>query len=112
MVIARTVDSARLRVGCLRLILINRGTLLPCARTFHILERSVRARVTVQQLSTFRLVVIARLDDSFEKSPLRFSILRIRRRPLLVQLIRDRGRDNCWTPRGRTTGRVIGVNRR
>lgn len=91
MVIARTVDSARLRVGCLRLILINRGTLLPCARTFHILERSVpplRARVTVQQLSTFRLVVIARLD-SFEKSPLRFSILRIRRRPLLVQLIRD-----------------------
>lgn len=107
MVIARTVDSARLRVGCLRLILINRGTLLPCARTFHILERSVRARVTVQQLSTFRLVVIARLD-SFEKSPLRFSILRIRRRPLLVQLIRD----NCWTPRGRTTGRVTGVNRR
>lgn len=92
MVIARTVDSARLRVGCLRLILINRGTLLPCARTFHILERSIpplRARVTVQQLSTFRLVVIARLD-SFEKSPLRFSILRIRRRPLLVQLIRDR----------------------
>lgn len=111
MVIARTVDSARLRVGCLRLILINRGTLLPCARTFHILERSVpplRARVTVQQLSTFRLVVIARLDDSFEKFPLRFSILRIRRRPLLVQLIRD----NCWTPRGRTTGRVTGVNRR
>lgn len=40
MVIARTVDSARLRVGCLRLILINRGTLLPCARTFHILERT------------------------------------------------------------------------
>lgn len=57
MVIARTVDSARLRVGCLRLILINRGTLLPCARTFHILERSplLRTRVTVQQLSTFRL---------------------------------------------------------
>lgn len=40
MVIARTVDSARLRVGCLRLILINRGTLLPCACTFHILERT------------------------------------------------------------------------
>lgn len=72
MVIARTVDSARLRVGCLRLILINRGTLLPCARTFHILERSVsplRARVTVQQLSTFRLVVIARLDDSKNSTP-------------------------------------------